>query len=330
MRDNAIASGRLGESDPERPDTFLCVLPLFHSFGQSSVQNCAMAFGGTMVMLERFDGPKALELIRSESVTVFHGVPTIYWELLRALDADDSSEPITLRVACSGGAAMPEEIHRQVRERLGVTVLEGYGLSETSPTASFNPYGQEPRIASVGLPIPGVEMKLIDDEWNELPDGDDVVGEIAIRGHNVMKGYYGRPAATAEAIRDGWFRTGDLARRDADGYYYIVDRRKDMIIRGGFNVYPRELEEVLMTHPAVSLVAVVGIPHPSHGEEIKAFVCKNPGFEELSEEELVAWGKEQFAAYKYPRIVEFVSQMPLTSTGKILKRELVARERAGG
>ena len=227
-----------------------------------------------------------------------------------------------LRVAAAGGSALPVDIHRQFKERFGVTILEGYGLSETSPVASFARFGEEPRVGSIGVPIPGVEMKLINDDWSDVPDGPDAIGEIAIKGHNVMKGYYNRPEATAEAIRDGWFRSGDLAKKDEDGFYYIVDRSKDMIIRGGFNVYPREIEEVLMEHPAVSLVAVIGVPHESHGEEIKAVVVKNKDHDDVSEDDLVAWGKEQFAAYKYPRIVEFRDELPMTSTGKILKREL--------
>ncbi len=183
--------------------------------------------------------------------------------------------------------------------------------------ASFNQPGRPAKAGSIGTPIWGVEMRLIDADWNTADD----IGEIAIRGHNIMKGYYNRPEATAEVMRDGWFRTGDLARRDEDGYYFIVDRAKDMIIRGGFNVYPRELEEVLMTHPAVSLAAVVGVPHDSHGEEIKAYVIRTPEAT-VSEEELVAWCRENMAAYKYPRIVEFRDALPMTATGKILKREL--------
>lgn len=163
-------------------------------------------------------------------------------------------------------------------------------------------------------------MKLIDDDWSEV-SGSDEVGEIAIKGPNIMKGYYERPDATAEAIKDDWFRSGDLAKKDEDGFYFIVDRSKDMILRGGFNVYPREVEEVLMTHPAISLVAVVGVPNESHGEEIKAFVIKQEG-DETSEDDLIAWSKEQMAAYKYPREVEFREELPMTSTGKILKREL--------
>jgi long-chain acyl-CoA synthetase len=321
--DNTLAGDELFGADRVRPDTYLCVLPLFHSFGQTVIQNGAIAFGGTIVMLPRFEAEAALGLMLAHDVTFFAGVPTMYWGLLSALDqtVDVATLAAHLRVAVAGGSALPAEIHKQFQERFGVTILEGYGLSETSPVASFSRYGQDPRVGSVGIPIPGVQMKLIDDDWSDVKDVPGEIGEIAIKGHNVMKGYYNRPEATADAIRDGWFRSGDLARKDEDGYYYIVDRSKDMIIRGGFNVYPRELEEVLMQHPAVSMVAVIGVPHESHGEEIKAVVIKTPG-DLTTEEQLVAWGKEEFAAYKYPRIVQFVEALPMTSTGKVLKREL--------
>ncbi|MEP6814459.1 MAG: long-chain fatty acid--CoA ligase [Marmoricola sp.] len=330
MRDNALTGKALFGADAEHPDTFLCVLPLFHSFGQTVIQNGAFAFGGTVVMLPRFEAKAALALMARERVTFFAGVPTMYWGLLGALDAaqtelgvDVKALAADLRVAAAGGSALPVEVHKKFQDRFGVTILEGYGLSETSPVASFSPSGEAVRVGSIGKPIPGVEMKLIADDWSELEDGPDVVGEIAIKGHNIMKGYYDRPDATAEAIHDGWFRSGDLGRRDEDGWYYIVDRSKDMIIRGGFNIYPREIEEVLMTHPDVSLVAVVGVAHESHGEEVKAFVIRNEGAA-VTEDELVAWGKEQMAAYKYPRIVEFADTLPMTATGKILKRELTS------
>jgi long-chain acyl-CoA synthetase len=324
MRDNALAGEALFGADATRPDTFLCALPLFHSFGQTVIQNGAFAFGGTVVMLPRFEAKAALDLMLRDEVTFFAGVPTMYWGLLAALDENVDVETLAanLRVAASGGAALAGEIHKQFKERFGVTILEGYGLSETSPVASFSVYGEEPRVGSIGKPIPGVEMKLINDDWSDVPDGPDAVGEIAIKGHCVMKGYHDRPEATAEAIHDGWFRSGDLARKDEDGFYFIVDRSKDMIIRGGFNVYPREIEEVLMEHPAVSLVAVIGVPHESHGEEIKAVVVKEKDHDDVTEAELVAWSKEQLAAYKYPRVVEFLDELPMTSTGKILKREL--------
>ncbi len=327
MRDNALSGKDLFGADPAKPDTYLCVLPLFHSFGQTVIQNGAFAFGGTVVMLPRFEAKAALDLMGKEEVSFFAGVPTMYWGLLGALDdsVDVKRLAANLRVAAAGGAALPGEVHRDFQKKFGVTILEGYGLSETSPVASFSPYGEDVRVGSIGVPIPGVEMKLLQpDSWAEIDGGDDpenAVGEIAIKGHNIMKGYYNRPDATDESIQDGWFRSGDLGRRDQDGWYYIVDRSKDMIIRGGFNVYPREIEEVLLTHEDVSLAAVIGVPHESHGEEIKAYVILNKGAS-LTPEELVAWGKEQMAGYKYPRQVEIVESLPMTATGKILKREL--------
>ncbi|NMM21992.1 MAG: long-chain fatty acid--CoA ligase [Phycicoccus sp.] len=324
MRDNALSCGPLFDVDADVPDTYLCVLPLFHSFGQTVIQNTACAFGGSVVMLPRFGARPALDLMLKAGVTFFAGVPTMYWALLGALEegVDVSSIAKNLRVAVSGGAALPVEVHKNFERRFGVTILEGYGLSETSPVASFSLYGEPARVGSIGLPIPGAEMKLIDPAgWAEITDSPEAVGEIAIKGHNVMKGYYKRPDATAEAIRDGWFRTGDLARRDEDGWYYIVDRSKDMINRGGYNVYPREIEEVLLTHPAVSLAAVIGVPDERHGEEVKAYVILEKGTS-VTPDELIAWGKEQMASYKYPRMVQVVESLPTTATGKILKRKL--------
>ena len=326
MRDNALIGKELFGADAERPDTYLCVLPLFHSFGQTVIQNGAFAFGGTVVMLPRFEAGAALALMDREEVTFFAGVPTMYWGLLGALaDSQVDVDKIArnLRIAAAGGSALPVEVHKDFEKKFGVTILEGYGLSETSPVASFSIYGQPPRVGSIGVPIPGVEMKLLKPEsWEEIEWTPDAIGEIAIKGHNIMKGYYGRPDATEQAIQDGWFRSGDLARRDEDGWYYIVDRSKDMIIRGGFNVYPREVEEVLMTHPDVSLAAVVGVPHESLGEEVKAFVILNPDAK-TTPEELVEWSRQEMAAYKYPREVVIVDSLPMTATGKILKRELV-------
>lgn len=323
LRDNALVLEHNMRLDADRPDTFLCVLPLFHTFALTMVQNGAIAFGGTVVLLPRFEPKAAIDLLEKHDIAVFPGVPTMFWGLLRALDDGAQVGAIagSVRLAISGGAPLPGEVRKEFEDRFGVTILEGYGLSETSPVACSGVAGEEPRAGSIGRPVRGVEMKLIDDDWSEIAASPDAVGEIAIKGHNVMKGYYRRPEATAEVLRDGWFRTGDLARRDADGCYYIVDRAKDLILRGGYNVYPRELEETLMSHPAVALVAVIGVPHPSLGEEIKAVVVRRPG-DETTADELLAWGKEQFAAYKYPRIVEFADELPLSPTGKILKREL--------
>lgn len=318
---NALTCNRLFGTVPGT-DTHLLVLPLFHSFGSTVNMNAGFATASTLVLLPRFDAAAAVRLLQDENVTFFAGVPTMYWGLLNALTDDVDVERIArnMRVAVAGGSSLPVEIIKEVRERFGVTILEGYGLSETSPVATFSRPNSDPRPGSIGVPIWGVEVKLIDPEWNTV-EAVDEIGEIAIRGHNIMRGYYNRPEATAEVMRDGWFRSGDLGKRDKDGYYYIVDRAKDMIIRGGFNVYPREIEEVLMTHEAVSLAAVIGVPHPTHGEEVKAFVILKDGAT-VSEDELVTWGREQMAAYKYPRMVAIVETLPMTATGKLLKRAL--------
>ncbi|GID97361.1 long-chain fatty acid--CoA ligase [Amorphoplanes digitatis] len=320
---NALTCNRLFGGLATEHERHLITLPLFHSFGSTVQMNAGFAVGSTLVLMPRFQADEAVRLLQREKITFFAGVPTMYWGLLGALDGSVDVEEIArnLRVAVSGGASLPVEIIKQVKERFGVQILEGYGLSETSPVATFSDPERDPRPGSIGVPIWGVRVKLIDPEWKTI-EGTDEVGEIAIRGHNIMKGYYNRPEATAEVMRDGWFRTGDLARRDGDGFYYIVDRAKDMVIRGGFNVYPREIEEVLLTHPAVSLAAVVGVPHDSLGEEVKAFVIRGG---DVTEDELIAWCRENMAAYKYPRLVEFVESLPMTATGKILKRELTDR-----
>jgi long-chain acyl-CoA synthetase len=322
---NALTSNRLFGTLATEHDRHLITLPLFHSFGSTVQMNAGFAVASTLVLLPRFDARQAVELLERERITFFAGVPTMYWGLLSTVDAgvDVAAIAANLRVAVSGGASLPVEIIKRFQDSFQVQILEGYGLSETSPVATFSDPERDPRPGSIGVPIWGVDLKLINDDWTSV-DAVGEIGEITIRGHNVMKGYFNRPDATAEVIRDGWLRTGDLARRDEDGFYYIVDRAKDMIIRGGFNVYPREIEEVLMTHPAVSLAAVVGVPHDSHGEEVKAFIIRTPGAG-LTEDELIAWCRDIMAAYKYPRIVEFAESLPMTATGKILKRELARR-----
>ena len=293
-------------------------LPLFHVFGQTCGLNLAVKVGATLTLLPRFDATKALEVLARDRVTVFEGVPTMFTALARHPEraAYDLS---ALRICATGGAAMPVEVLRAFEEAFGCTVLEGYGLSETSPIACFNHPGAERKAGSVGTPIRGVEMRLVDDAGHPVADGG--VGEICVRGHNVMKGYWAKPEATAEAIRDGWFFTGDLARRDADGYYFIVDRKKDMVIRGGYNIYPREIEEVLHEHPAVLEVAVLGIQHEELGEEIAAAVALRPGAV-VTAEEIQAFVRDRVAAYKYPRHVVVVDALPKGPTGKILKREV--------
>jgi long-chain acyl-CoA synthetase len=296
----------------------LGALPLFHSFGQTCVLNSAVFAGSTVTLLPRFEPVKALEIIERDRVTVFEGVPTMYGAMLHA-PGRERIDASSLKVCASGGAAMPVELMRAFEQAFGCVILEGYGLSETSPVASFNHPDRERKPGSIGTPIEGVEMKVVDEQDNEVPDGE--VGEIVIRGHNVMKGYLGRPDATDEAMRGGWFHSGDMARRDADGYFFIVDRKKDMIIRGGFNVYPREVEEVLYEHPAVREAAVLGIPDSEQGEEVGAAVVLKDG-EQATPEELMEYVKGQLAAYKYPRRVWFVDDLPKGPTGKILKREI--------
>ena len=287
----------------------LATLPLFHSFGQTAVHNATIYQAGTVVLLPRFEPKAALEAMHKHKVTLFAGVPTMYFAILHYPEASQY-DLSSLKYCISGGAAMPVEVMRAFDEKYRVNILEGYGLSETSPIASFNVLERPKKPGSIGIPLWGCEFKL----------GPD--GEIWIKGHNVMKGYWRKPEANKEAIdENGWFKTGDVARVDEDGYYFIIDRKKDMIIRGGFNVYPREIEEVLYGHPAIAEAAVIGVPHESHGEEVKAIVAFKPG-KTIGTDELIAYCKEKLAAYKYPRLVEVRDALPKGPTGKILKREL--------
>ena len=304
-------------------DVHLVVLPLFHSFGQTVQMNAALMAGASLVLLPRFDPDAAFKAMQAHKVTIFAGVPTMYIALLNLPGAaeryDLKSIAAVLRLGVSGGAAMPVEVMSQFEERFSISILEGYGLSETSPVATFSFLDFDRIPGSVGKAIWGTEVRVVDQSGAPVPAGTE--GEIVIRGHNVMKGYYNRPEATAEAIRDGWFHSGDIGKMDEKGNFFIVDRLKDMIIRGGFNVYPREIEEVLMTHEAVAQVAVVGVPHATHGEEVRAVLVLKPG-KTATAESIVAWSKERMASYKYPRLVEIVAALPMTATGKVLKREL--------
>ncbi|GAA1681212.1 long-chain fatty acid--CoA ligase [Glycomyces endophyticus] len=318
---NALICNRLFDMRPG--DVHLVTLPLFHSFGQTVQMNAGLATGATLVLLPRFDPDAALSLMEHERVTFFAGVPTMYWALLNHPGADDhdlAAIAATLRGAVSGGSSLPVEVLHGFEARFDVPILEGYGLSETSPVATFNHMDRPRKPGSIGQPVWGIEVEIRRED-GAAADPDEP-GEVCVRGSNIMKGYLGRPDATAEAVDDrGWFRTGDIGVADTDGYLYIVDRKKDMIIRGGYNVYPRELEEVLLTHPDVSLAAVIGVPAEGIGEEVKAFVIRRAGAATTADE-LVDWSREHMAVYKYPRIVEFVDALPMTATGKILKREL--------
>jgi long-chain acyl-CoA synthetase len=296
----------------------LGALPLFHSFGQTCGLNATITGAGTLTLIPRFDPDKALEIIQRDQVNIFQGVPTMYGAMLHHPEREDY-DTSSLRLCASGGSAMPVELMRGFEEAFGCKILEGYGLSESSPVASFNQPDRERKPGSIGTPIEGVEMKVVDEDGNEVAQGE--VGEIVIKGHNVMKGYWNRDDATKETIRDRWLHTGDMGRVDEDGYFFIVDRKKDLIIRGGYNVYPREVEEVLYEHPAVREAAVVGVPHDEYGEEVAAAVALKDG-EEVGADELREFVKEQVAAYKYPRRIWFVDDLPKGPTGKILKREI--------
>jgi long-chain acyl-CoA synthetase len=302
-------------------DVALVTLPLFHSFGQTCLMNASIIAGITMTMLPRFETEKAMEVIARDRVTMMALVPTMYFFILSNENwaRHDFS---TVRIAVSGGAALPEEVHQRFRERYGIALLEGYGLSETSPVASFTVEGEEVRPGSIGKPIWGVEMRIMRDDG--LFAETDEVGEIVIRGHNVMKQYHNNPQATKAAIVDGWFRTGDVGRCAGDGYFYIIDRKKDLIIRGGMNIYPREIEEVLYRHPKVREASVVGIPDRARGEEVKVYVSPRDG-EALTAEEVRVFLEERMARYKWPREIEVLDELPKGPTGKILKRELKLR-----
>jgi long-chain acyl-CoA synthetase len=301
-------------------DVIFGALPLFHSFGQTCCLNNAVNAGACLTMLPRFDPGRALEIIQRDKVTLFEGVPTMYHAMLNHPERRNY-DVACLQTCVSGGSAMPAEVMRGFEQAFDCVILEGYGLSETSPVASFNHLERERKPGSIGTPIRGVQMKVVDDAGRELPAGE--VGEIAIRGHNVMKGYWRRPKETAEAIRHGWFLTGDMAWRDRDGFFFIVDRKKEMIIRGGFNVYPREIEEVLYEHPAVLEAAVLGIPDDALGEEVGAAVVLRGGAN-ADADEIRGFLKERLAAYKYPRRIWFTDELPKGTTGKVLKREIRA------
>ena len=304
-------------------DVLLVVLPMFHSFGQSSVMNLGIHVGATLTLVPRFDATKVLEVIQRDKVTLFSGVPTMYFALLHHPDAE-KYDTSSLRLCGSGGASLPAEVMQAFEKKFKAPILEGYGLSETSPTATFNKSVEDRKVFSIGKPMFGVELKIFDEEGKALPPGKDNVGEIVIRGHNVMKGYWKNPEATAEAFKGGWFHSGDLGYVDEEGYFFIVDRKKEMIIRGGFNVYPREVEEVIYAHPAVAEAAVIGVPDERLGEEVKAVVALKPGAK-ASEADIIAFVKERLAAYKYPRTIQFLDTLPKGPTGKILKKELKAQ-----
>ncbi len=316
---NSILSSNLVSTTSK--DTQLIVLPLFHIFAMVVLMTAGIYRGLRSILLPRFDAEQVFRLMLKHKVTVFAGVPTMYWGLNQYTEDKFDYKEITknLRVAVSGGASLPLQVLEDFEQRFNVPIIEGYGMSEGSPVVTFNQIETGRKPGSIGTPVWGIEVKLVDENDNEVPVGEK--GELLYRGHNVMKGYYKNPEANAETLRGGWMHSGDIATKDEDGFYYIVDRTKDMIIRGGLNVYPREIEEVMITHEAISLVAVIGVPDEKFGEDIKAFVLLKE-CATASTDEIKSWIKEKIADYKYPRHVELIDSLPMSATGKILKKEL--------
>ena len=310
-----VAGGLFGARSD---DVVLAVLPFFHVFGLSSVINVFVRYGGCLSILPRFQPSAVLDAIEADRCTVIGGVPT----MLHALAQQDITgrDLSALRVAVSGGASLPEDVMRTFEDKYGIEVLEGYGMTETASSCSFNRPGDR-KVLSIGKPLWGVRMRVADSSDQLLPPGREHVGEILIRGHNVMKGYLGRPEATAETLRGGWLHSGDLGYVDEDGFYFIVDRAKDLVIRGGYNVYPREIEEVLYAHPAILEAAVIGKQDERLGEEVVAVVALREGAS-AGAEEIIAYCRERLAAYKYPREIRFMAELPKGPSGKILKAAL--------
>lgn len=316
---NAILSADLVTIKEE--DTLLIVLPLFHIFAMTVLMNAGVYRTASCILLPRFDPEQVFGLMQKHQVSIFAGVPTMYWGLNHYDNPKFDYDSIAgnLRIAVSGGASLPLQVLEDFEKRFNLPLIEGYGMSEGSPVVTFNQMDVGRKPGSIGTPVWGVEVKVVDEAGKEVAEGEK--GELIYRGHNVMKGYYKKPEANAESLKDGWLYSGDIAIKDEDGFFFIVDRTKDMIIRGGLNVYPREVEEVMITHEAVSMVAVIGVPDEKLGEEVKAFVVLKEG-KLLTDDALILWTKENIADYKYPRTIEFVDSLPMSATGKILKKEL--------
>lgn len=311
---NALGMARRSQASAD--DIYLCVLPLFHSFAATCCMNTPLSQGGTIVLMENFIPQTLLKNIARYKVTIFTAVPSMY-AVIASMDIKDI-DLSSIRLCLSGGASLPVEVMQKTQQKLNCIVLEGYGLSETSPVVTFNLLNKI-KPGSIGVALEGIETKIFDDNDQECQLG--TVGEIVIKGPNVMKGYLGLPEESAKALRNGWLHTGDLGRMDEDGYIFLVDRKKDLVIVAGLNVYPREVEEVIYTHPAVLEAAVIGIPDKLRGEVLKAvIVLKSEA--EICEKDIIKYCRERLASYKVPRLVEFMDELPKNATGKILKREL--------
>jgi len=316
---NADIPGRLFDIKPY--DIVIAVLPLFHVFGLSSVLNICVRFGCTMSLIPRFTPEAVLAAIQRDRATIFDGVPTMFADLLSCPDLD-RYDLSSLRIAISGGASIPAPVLDAFEERFGLVILEGYGLTETASTTTFNVSEEERRAYSVGKPIWGTQTQVWDENGRPLPPGPENVGEVVTRGLHVMKGYLNQPEATAAAFAGDWLHTGDLGYFDEDGFLFIVSRKKELIIRGGYNVYPSEIENVLHAHPAVAEAAVVGVPDERLGEEVLAVIIRRPAMD-LPEQELIIYCRERLAAYKCPRVFQFRSELPKNTLGKVLKDQLI-------
>jgi long-chain acyl-CoA synthetase len=317
LMSDALAVAKVRHTGSE--DIVLSVLPLFHIYGQTHSLNISVYLGLTMRMWTAFDAKEVLTAIEEEKSTILYAVPTMVNRLVEQAQITPPKRS-SLRFCISGGASLPVEILHRFEKTFNTTIYESYGLTEFSPTCVENPFGRPTKPGSIGLPIPPFKVRIVDEHDQDVSQGE--VGELIVSGSALMKEYLNQPKVTAEVLRGGWLHTGDLARMDEDGYIYIVDRKKDMIIRGGYNVYPREIEEVLYTHPDVSEVAVIGIPHADLGEEVAAVIVLRPGAK-VTDEELRQYVKEKVAPYKYPRVIKFADELPKTSAGKILKRNIL-------
>ena len=299
-------------------DVVLLALPLFHIYALNVILGLTLRVGGTAVLMERFDAVASLDAVERHRVTILFGAPPMFVAWLNTPGAD-RADLSSVRLAVSGAAPLPGAVLEDFRRRLGITIWEGYGLTETSPGVTSTAMGDVAKPGSIGKPLPGVEVRIVDAHGEDVEEGDP--GEILVRGPNVFKGYWRQDEASDEAIRDGWFRTGDVGYADEQGYIFLVDRKKDLIIVSGFNVYPREVEDALYRHPKVADVAVIGVPHPYTGEAVKAFVVLKAG-ERATEEEILDFTRKYLARFKCPGAIEFVSELPHLPTGKVLKRAL--------
>jgi long-chain acyl-CoA synthetase len=299
-------------------DIALIVLPMFHIYALNVSLGLTFRVGATAVLQERFDPVASLDAIERHRITVLFGAPPMFVAWLSTPNVE-TRDLTSVRLAISGAAPLPGQVLEEFKRRVGITIWEGYGLTETAPGVTSNAMGATAKPGSIGKPLPDIELRLVDEQGDDAEEGDP--GEIVVRGPNVFRGYWHDDAATAEAMRDGWFHTGDVAYEDEDGYLFLVDRKKDLIIVSGFNVYPREVEDALYRNPKIAEAAVVGVPHPYTGEAVKAVVVLKPGVS-ATEEEIIDFCKRSIARFKCPQVVEFVDQLPHTDTGKVLRRRL--------